>query len=538
MTGNGSSRSKRKWEIQIMTGRSYIRPKGKLEIRIKARRSSSRSKKKAEIRNMAGNEVKHVQNPPTLNESMITGPVEPLKHPTKTFKIDHRVTRCSFFKLPLELRNQIYHEYLEAQYTAQDDLIYETKIFEQELALLHVSRQIYLELRQLLVSDKVIRVRISWQGWNFHPLSVLSNNLRLHSNASRIDLEKAACVQVNVYAPHNKRLTDLICIWQYSHMFCDKLKDFAEVKRLVIVLMESGRDQALSDDDRKELDWSWSRPKNPGLPKRSLEKYEHLYFDKIDQLPLSERWTDEYDSTDDEANSDLKYIIDQFSLLTNVKDVHIELPLSLRNNSRLQDMVSITKDMMSMHNPPVKPERNRRGMMKMLFTCAKSLWLETGKNSKQRLKELDSSLEGLSEREMYLFQEVWPHLCCIRRYQKYKQDFDWESWSDELYPLWPCIRCQDDDDFELYQYSDICLDLLKRLGCETFCGCQYELSRLNPYYPVWKTELLQKAAIMPIEALGMEWLWKEHYDRKPRWPHSTDFSDLSQHCRELLENIQ
>ncbi|KAI4160830.1 MAG: hypothetical protein LQ342_005355 [Letrouitia transgressa] len=216
--------------------------------------------------------------------------------------------------MPFELRRQVYYEYLEAHFTAQDDLIYETSLFEesQGLALLQVNAQIRLELKQILVRDKVIR-------------------------ASKINLKRAACIQVNIYAPHNKRLTDLICIWHSSREFCEKLGKFGKVKRLCIVFMESGKDQAL----RKESDWSWSRPENPSLAKRTLEKYEHLYFDKTDQVAW---WTDEYDSTDGEANSDLKYILDQFSSLTNVKDVCIELPLSLRNN-----------------NPQSTPEKTEKG---------------------------------------------------------------------------------------------------------------------------------------------------------------------------------
>lgn len=480
---------------------------------------------------MAGDRPFPIQSPPTLNDVTFTDCIEQSQHSANIFEIEHRATPFPFLKMPFELRRQVYYEYLEAHFTAQDDLIYETSLFEesQGLALLQVNAQIRLELKQILVRDKVIRVRISWQGWNFHPLSVLRNKLR--SKASKINLKRAACIQVNIYAPHNKRLTDLICIWHSSREFCEKLGKFGKVKRLCIVFMESGKDQAL----RKESDWSWSRPENPSLAKRTLEKYEHLYFDKTDQVAW---WTDEYDSTDGEANSDLKYILDQFSSLTNVKDVCIELPLSLRNNSRLQKMVQTTEDIMRMRRPPIDPGKNRKGMSRMFIECGRSLKLETGRNSKQRLKELDSCLEGLGEREMYLFQEIWPHLCCARRYPLWSEQIDWESWSDQLYPLWPCTDCGDNQDFRVYQHRDLCIDIISRLSDATdYTNILLRLRHTEPYYPIWKTELLQTAAVSPIVG-DYDYWWREHRDRKPRWPHSTKFSDISQHCRELLENIQ
>ncbi|KAL9035175.1 MAG: hypothetical protein Q9214_006707 [Letrouitia sp. 1 TL-2023] len=294
---------------------------------------------------MTGDRPLTAQNLLHLNGITVTDCTEPSEHSTNIFKIEHRVTPFPFLKIPSELRRQIYYDYLEAQYTAQDELIYETSFFEepQGLPLLQVNRQIRLELKQFLLCDKVIR---------------------------------------------------------YLRIFCEELQEFAaKVKHLLVVFMESGRDQALSADDRKEPDRSWSKPEHSGLPKRTLEKYEHLYFDKTNLW--NERWTDEYDSTDDEANSDIKYILDQFALVTNVKDVCIELPHSLRNNIRLQEMVQTTEDIMSMRRLPTNPDKNRRGMMEMFSECKQSLKLETGRNSKQRLKELDTRLGGLSERVVH-----------------------------------------------------------------------------------------------------------------------------------------
>ncbi|KAI4209134.1 MAG: hypothetical protein LQ351_007886 [Letrouitia transgressa] len=485
---------------------------------------------------MAGDRPFPAQSPSTSNNSTVTNCLELSEHSVNLLDIKNRDAPFLFLKLPLELRRQVYHEYLEAQLTAQDELIYEKSLFEelQGLVLLQVNRQARLELKQLLARDKMIRVRISWQGWNFHPLSVLCKILR--SAASKINLKRATCIQVNVYAPHNKRLTDLVRIWRYAGEFCDKLREFPKVKRLRVFFMECGDDQALSDNDRKEAAWSSSRLGNSGPAKRTLEKYEHLYFDKIDP---TEWWTDIYNSTDNEANSDLKYILDQFSTVTNVKDVYIELPLSLRNNSRLHEMAQTTANIMCMRRPSIDPEKYRDRMGKMFSQCSPDLLQDTGRNSKQRLKELDKRLEGLNEREMYLFQEIWPHLCCFRKLPQWRRKVDWESWSDNLYPLWPCTLCQDVEDFRFYQHRDLCLDTISRLCNATgHSEIIYTLKRLAPRFPIWKSELLQLGAVSPVGDEDHD-KWQELRDRtKPRWPHRNDLSDISHRCRKLLRKIQ
>ncbi|KAL8761164.1 MAG: hypothetical protein Q9184_002693 [Pyrenodesmia sp. 2 TL-2023] len=381
-------------------------------------------------------------------------------------------TFFSFLSLPIELRREIYIQYFLDLFPCRDVSTYENIVTDkvQNTALLQVNSLIYSEVREALKNSKQrLDLELSWQGLRIHPLSVLS--MRMSSDASAItslattgvrlegspkvlgkspDLsvkasEVVSYLHVKVFAPHPERSTDIFCIWFYAKILCAQLRGYYKIRRLVIDFVESSVPLETAPP-------SWSEAGVQGFPKRSLETLEHLFYDDEyrfqDPWSWWDHWNDNYDPGDQEANCDLKYIIDLFSTVTNVSTAQINLPPSLVANAKLRRIVQERQDVMTKQCDPLfESERHYQrytgGMQNLFLDCRPELVLETGRNSLRRLLQLPYNTIPMEPRT---FQETWPHICCLAKYHGQVLYSEWpDHWIKGSITLTPCLYCTDFD---------------------------------------------------------------------------------------------
>ncbi|KAL8926540.1 MAG: hypothetical protein Q9208_002867 [Pyrenodesmia sp. 3 TL-2023] len=384
-------------------------------------------------------------------------------------------TFFSFLSLPIELRRKIYIQYLLDLFPCRDVLTYENIIIDKvpSTPLLQVNSQVYSEVREASRSSKQrLDLELSWQGLRIDPLSVLS--MRMCSDASAIaslatadtrlraspkvldeslEFEAEAdksipYLRVKIFAPHPERSTDIFCIWFYAKILCTQLRGYYKIRRLVIDFQES-------TVPLETLPPSWSKAGIQGLPKRSLENLEHLYYNDVKKFPdllgWWDYWNDNYNSDDQEANCDLRHIVDLFSAVSNVSTAKINLPPSLIDNTKLRTMVQEREGIMTKQCNPLfrtdrEYERYTHGMENLFLDCRPELVLETGRNSLRRLLRLPYDT---IPKEPRTFQETWPHICCLAKYPAQALYSEWpDKWIQGSITLTPCLYCTDYDDDE------------------------------------------------------------------------------------------
>lgn len=304
-----------------------------------------------------------------------------------------------FMRLPIELRLQIYNDYLLDQYSPSPEQIHEKVLSpcwtKPPIEILQVGKAVRAEVLSLLQHQKTICLRVCWQDTSFDGLARSCFRARNTGNAP-LAYDRVAHLRIEIYPPHVRRHTDMVYIWRHVQNLCSELQRASCVQHLSVHFMENQYAMwSTAGEPRETLDISYG----PGM-----------------------------------VPSDVLHIMDLFRLLTNVTKAQIHLPASLTANSKLQERKQDTEnDIMRIGSPD--EATNKQVVERIQSLIAKSeKWLEvrTGLRSQNKLDNLckgSKSNRIFSRADFEVFEKIWPHRDSLRDYRQayeYIREEDWK----------------------------------------------------------------------------------------------------------------
>ena len=204
-----------------------------------------------------------------------------------------------FMRLPVELRLQIYRNYLVDRYSLLPADIHHKALnsghrIKLPAEILEVSKAVRAEVQDLLKQESVFKLRICWQDDTFDGFA----RSCIQARGMRLNYDHIPHLRVEIYPPLQARSKDLSRIYFRVSNLCYDLQRASCVRHLSIDFMEN-----------EYAAWSLDRK-----PRGTLN-----FRYNFNQLP-----------------SDILIILDQFKLLRNVAKVQIHLPASLDDNGNMQ----------------------------------------------------------------------------------------------------------------------------------------------------------------------------------------------------------
>lgn len=294
------------------------------------------------------------------------------------------INPCSgFLDLPLELRQQVYEEYLslcslpDIKELHEDSLLWKHSNFTLPLSL--VNKQVSEEVLDVLKRRQQYVYRITWQEAGLDGLArscIRARQIRVNDYASIPHLE------IDIYPPHPDRPSDMMNMLRSIQELCKELRAIDRLQHISIVFIEN--DIA-----------TWS---TAGKPRKSMGYWQEL-----------------------EDDPDIEYVLYLFATLTNCVEATIRLPESLPPNSFLRDEYEPTlqelkvRHEQSMMNVNLLDEELVSDVVEILEQDLndEELYIkqDTGRKSLAKLKALGYGDRYTMERGNFNhFKRVWPHM--------------------------------------------------------------------------------------------------------------------------------
>ena len=318
------------------------------------------------------------------------------------------VTGSGLFRLPLEIRQEIYLIYLKTAYRPSPWMIYKHERHDRSpprTPLGAVSKQFRREVLEVVERQRNFCYRVSSQESDFDGLA------RLYSRFfyRKLSFAEIPHLTIEIYPPHPDRPIDLEYIWKRVAGLCLELHAAPHLGDLTVCFME--------DEIAK---WSIG-----GVPNITMAV-----------------------SPGDYASVDVDLILEALALITNVPRCTIHIPASCDSWNPLQDSAQRTED--SMTNLPPYPHSIARENCELLAEDFKAgeylLKVMTGMRSAAKLEGFYGSNAKLTEQTLYRFEQIWPFMNLTnggRDYLKY-QAWSWgegannerEVYSRQGIPSW------------------------------------------------------------------------------------------------------
>lgn len=219
----------------------------------------------------------------------------------------------SFFRLPLELRENIYVHHLITSFRPTPWMIYKhtyTDTSPPTTPFIGVNKQFYDELFDVLAHQQEFCYRVSSQEATFDGVALSCFRVLKH----RRSYNEMKDLTIEIYPPHPDRPIDMVFIWNRVQSFCEDLRTASIIPSLSIHFME---DEIAA----------WSTKNKPN--------------NTMHVMLLDEQTT----------SCDVGFILDVFARLTDVRKSTILLPPSLTNHEDLQNFAQGVQDSVSNTHP-------------------------------------------------------------------------------------------------------------------------------------------------------------------------------------------
>ena len=292
-----------------------------------------------------------------------------------------------FMRLPVELRLQIYKDYLAERYCLLPAEIHEMVLDPHHrnkcpAEILQVSKTINNEVKDLLQQETTFLLRICWQDATFDGFVKSC----MQARGKRLDYEHIGHLKIEIYPPHIDRPIDMVYIWRHVQKLCEELQKASCLQHLSIQFMEN-----------EYAAWS------------------------LDGKPLE---TMHVDALSDGWSSDILYVLCLFMLLSNVTKAQIHLPGPLTDDEALQQVRQVAEEMMM----KVKSLDHKEWLTMLEGKIADNeggLKLATGSLSQEKLDRSCGLGYWISESHLDIFEKIWPH-------RDYVSEWDYKPRSEYL----------------------------------------------------------------------------------------------------------
>ena len=283
-----------------------------------------------------------------------------------------------FMRLPIDLRLQVYKDYLIDRYSPSPTEVHEMVLdpdycIKSSPAILQVSETVNAEVGDLFQHETTFTIRICWQDATFDGFAKSC----FQAKGERPNYDHTVYLRFEIYPPHPHRLIDMVRIWRHVQKLCSDLQEACCIPHLSIHFMEN-----------EYAGWDYD-----GMPQETMDA----------------------SYTSDKVPSDILHILDIFKLLKNMGKVQIHLPESLIENTSLQRLRQTTEDVM-MKIKPMDDEHQKRVIETLEEAIAEHefhLKFVIGSRSQKKLDELCGYSHWISKPHYDIFENVWPHRDCI-----------------------------------------------------------------------------------------------------------------------------
>lgn len=282
-----------------------------------------------------------------------------------------------FFRFPLELRRNIYFQYLIAMYRPSPWMLYKHTRKDWspfDPSLFRVNLQIQREMVDVTRQQRRFCYRISSQEATFDGLALLC--FRILDKTFRY--EEIQHLTVEIYPPHPDRPIDMVHIWRRVQKFYEELRAAHVIPHLSISFMED-----------KIAKWSTN-----AQPHNTMETMQYTTRPK------------------QSTNCDIGFILDAFARLTNVKEAAIHLPTTLEAHEDLQLYAQGVRDSMTNVHPfdQTLVEVNYELLIYDIENNEPDIRVATGKRSAAKLEAFYGDDPRLTDATLKRFQDLWPHI--------------------------------------------------------------------------------------------------------------------------------
>ena len=289
-----------------------------------------------------------------------------------------------FMRLPVEIRLQIYKEYLFERYRLLPAEIHEMILDprhqnKRPAEILQVSKAINAEVKDLLQQETTFCLRICWQDATFDGFV----RSCIQARGKRLDYEHIEHLKIEIYPPHIDRPIDMVCIWRHVQELCEDLQRASCLQHLSIQFMEN-----------EYATWSFD-----GKPLETMRVHE---------------------------SSDILHVLDLFKLLTNVTTAQIHLPGPLNDDRSLQRMRQDVEEVMMRVKSPDDAHREWLTILEAVIANNEGhLKFATGSLSQAKLDRSCGLGYWISESHLDIFEKIWPH-------RDYVSEWDYKPRSEYL----------------------------------------------------------------------------------------------------------
>ena len=273
-----------------------------------------------------------------------------------------------FMRLPVEIRLQVYKEYLSERYRLLPAEIHEMILDPRHRnkcppEILQVSKTINAEVKDLLQQETTFYLRICWQDATFDGYVTSC----IQARGKRLDYEHIRHLKIEIYPPHLDRPIDMVRIWRHVHKLREDLQRVSRLQHLSIHFMEN--EYA-----------AWSRN---GRPTRTT-------------------WTFEL--------SNISILLLLFALMNNVTKAQIQLPGSLNDDRDLQKVRQEVEEIMMKIKSPADRLREWVTLVERAIAGNEGrLKFVTGSISQVKLDRSCGLGHWISEPHLDIFEKIWPH---------------------------------------------------------------------------------------------------------------------------------
>ena len=305
--------------------------------------------------------------------------------------------RCGLFQLPIELRWQIFEDFLSEWCSGPPEIYYFPGQVDSghPIQMMKLNRQVYSEMTDILRSQHTLSYRITCWDADFDPLALWSFKLRKH----RPTFGEIKHLVVDIHPPHPDRPIDMLHIWRRAQKLCKDLRATKQVSQISV---------RFKDDEIA----AWS---TNGVPHHTMRVM--LWYK-------------------DPKNCDVGQLIHLFAHLTNVTKARIELPASLTTHKALMRWAALTEGSM-MGTWKLDQEDLQEEYELLEEDITDSEWVirnATGRKSKLKFHQTFGEDPWLSKDQYDDFISTWPHMDDLSKRERphYNRIGDWDYY-DYIY---------------------------------------------------------------------------------------------------------
>ena len=284
-----------------------------------------------------------------------------------------------FLFLPVEVRLQIYEDYLSSVFSRPSSAAYFSKSIREpnercDVPIMRLNRQINQEVTDFIRRLDTTTCRVTSRDAGIDPRVRWSLKARQH--LSEVPIPRR--VVLDIYPPHPDRLVDMAHIWRRVKEECDRLRALGRVSALTVRFVED--DIATWSPNRAEM---WRK--------------------------LVCRWDE------DPSNCYVRNVLAVSQRLDNISKARVILPPSLAADENLLGLAEETEtSMMGMCDAETREFREKvYGMLDRYITdeCTMmTLEVATGRASKARFERIYGENPRLHSDEYQRFTDDWPHM--------------------------------------------------------------------------------------------------------------------------------